>query len=107
MGAAEMCCGMRVAQRAGYACTCVLTHPGEFFRWRGGDCVPIRKNMQRWERLLRFLDATPGFDVIGIDAIGSLPVPRNSPPDICVPAWTSVLRVLEQGMDRVRVRLRR
>lgn len=104
MGWPEMRGGLVAAQRAGYACVGILTHPGEFFRPKQGDCVAIAKNCQRWLALLRFLANRPEFTVVPMAEAGGIPLPEVSPPEIRAPAWASFLRILEQGLDRVRAR---
>jgi hypothetical protein len=106
MGLKEMCAGLSAMSRHGYACAGILTHPGEFFRYRGKRCVPIRKNCRRLEQILDFVAAREDMQWVTIEEMGRAPeVPDASPPEIKANLLYASMRVVEQVLDRLRARI--
>jgi peptidoglycan/xylan/chitin deacetylase (PgdA/CDA1 family) len=104
----EMKDGLMKAYRAGYSTVGILTHPGEFFRHTRCGVVPIEKNRRRLEQLLAFIKSRPEFKVCTISECATItPMPKSSPPEIRLALPYTLLRVVEQGVDRIRARLGR
>jgi len=104
----EMSEGLMKAYRAGYSAVGILTHPGEFFRHTRHGVVPIRKNRRRLEQLLGFITTRPEFKVCTVSRFAAIdPLPKRSPPEIKLSLPNTLLRVVEQGVDRIRARLGR
>jgi peptidoglycan/xylan/chitin deacetylase (PgdA/CDA1 family) len=104
----EMKDGLMKAYRAGYSSVGILTHPGEFFRHTWHGVVPIEKNRRRLEQLLKFIKTRSEFKVCTIGECAAItPMPEKSPPEIRFFLPYTLLRVVEQGVDRIRNRLGR
>jgi hypothetical protein len=104
----EMKDGLMKAYRAGYSTVGILTHPGEFFRNTKRGVVPIEKNRRRLEQLLAFIKSRPEFKVCTMSECAAItPIPEKSPPEIRLALPYTLLRVMEQGVDRIRARLGR
>jgi hypothetical protein len=104
----EMKDGLMKAYRAGYSTVGILTHPGEFFRNTKRGVVPIEKNRRRLEQLLAFIKSRPEFKVCTMSECAAItPMPEKSPPEIKLALPYTLLRVVEQGVDRIRARLGR
>lgn len=105
MGLQEMCDGLRRLADAGYACAGILTHPGEFFRYRGRRPIAIEKNRRRLEGLLAFVSSQPDLRMVTVgQAAARADIPTQSPPEVTArPLW-SWLRVWEQALDRLQAR---
>ena len=104
----EMKDGLMKAYRAGCATVGILTHPGEFFRNTKRGVVPIEKNRRRLEQLLGFITSRPEFKVCTISECAAITtMPKHSPPEIKLALPYTLLRVVEQGIDRIRAKLGR
>jgi peptidoglycan/xylan/chitin deacetylase (PgdA/CDA1 family) len=104
----EMKDGLMKAYRAGYSTVGILTHPGEFFRNTKRGVVPIEKNRRRLEQLLAFIKSRPEFKVCTMSECAAItPIPEKSPPEIRLALPYTLLRVMEQGVDRIRARMGR
>jgi len=104
----EMKDGLMKACRAGYSTVGILTHPGEFFRYTKRGLVSIEKNCRRMEQLLAFISSRPEFNMCTISECATIsPLPQKSPPEIRLSLRYTLLRVVEQGVDRIRTRLGR
>jgi hypothetical protein len=104
MGAGEMIDGLDRMAAAGYACACILTHPGEFYRWRGRPPVPIDKNRRRLERVLAHVAGAAGMRWTPVTEAARGPLPTVSPPLVMAHRVHSLVRVAEQAWDRLRAR---
>lgn len=103
MGSREMRDGLIRMSRAGYVTATILTHPQEFFRFKGDIAVPIRKNCRRLEALLDFLRDRQDMHVLTLsECAKNCETPTGSPPEICAAPAYSLMRVAEQGIDRLR-----
>jgi len=103
MGTREMCDGLAKAQRAGYAAACILTHPGEFFRRRGGAFRAWTKNCRRLDAVLAFASAHPDLRVTALDDLRARArIPSVSPPELRAHPLYSLMRIVSQGIDRLR-----
>ena len=101
----EMKDGLMKASRAGYSTVGILTHPGEFFRHGKRGDVPVSKNCRRLEQLLRFITSRPEFRACTIsECAANAQFPKQSPPEIKLSLACSLMRVLEQGADRLRAK---
>jgi len=102
LGAGEMTTALSQMVKVGYRSATVLLHPQELFRTVGNEAKPIIKNRRRLESLLDFLGNHPDFNVISMSACSSNAVlPKRSPPDVKLFFPYSMLRVLEQIVDRI------
>ncbi len=102
MGLGEMTDGLRRLAAAGYVGAGILTHPGEFFRDRVGRAEPIEKNRRRLDGVLRFIRATPELNLVPITAIAQARPAAVASPDVRARLDLSILRVWEQGLERLR-----
>ena len=102
LGAGEMTMALSQMVKAGYRSATVLLHPQELFRQIGNETKPIIKNRRRLESLLGFLGNHPEFNVVSMNAFSSNAVlPKRSPSDVKLFFPYSMLRVLEQIIDRI------
>ncbi|MDA1043893.1 MAG: hypothetical protein O3C57_01580 [Verrucomicrobia bacterium] len=102
MGLREMCDALIKMQKAGYGCACILTHPGEFFRWKDGCVQPIAKNQRR---LRGIVDYVAGHDDLSwatiSECVSQADFERPQPPEIRLNPLLSAGRVFEQVLDRL------
>ena len=106
MGFEEMRAALLEMVRKGYACACVLVHPGEFFRYSRGRLRVIEKNCRRFERVLRFVTETAELAPVTLaQAVAAWDGEHRQPPEIVLKRSASLARVAEQIADRVRTRL--
>jgi len=105
MGLGEIKDGLTRMQQAGYACAGILTHPGEFYRYDRQAAVPIRKNCRRLKGLLDFVTAHPHMEFLAVsDVPRACSIPSSSPPELKTNAMHSLVRAVEQVVDRLRAR---
>ena len=99
----EMCWSLDRLSKEGYAAACILTHPPEFYRWNNGRPWAIAKNCRRFEDLLRFLKSRTDMEACVIsEQLISNKLSEKSRKMPTLPAWFSLLRVVEQGWYRMR-----
>jgi hypothetical protein len=106
MGWMEMRHALIRMQRMGYACAGILTHPREFFRYAGDRPVAVTKNCRRLERLLQFVNSRGDMRAVSLpECAQQAALPSTSPPEICLNPLYSLVRLHEQGMYRIKIRL--
>jgi hypothetical protein len=106
VSALEMQDGLRKLARAGVQCATILTHAKEFFYMAGGKAVPIRKNMERLERLAAWLADWPEARVMTVaQCAGLTGLPVASPPDVRLNPLLTMARVGEQAAYRLHRKL--
>ena len=102
LGAGEMKMALSQMVKAEYRTATVLLHPQELFRTVGNEAKPINKNRRRLESLLGFLANHPDFNVVSMSEYSPNEVLTNvSPSDVKLFFPYSMLRVLEQIVDRI------
>lgn len=105
MGSAEMHQGLLKMAREGYACACILAHPGEFYRYNRGRLRVVAKNCRRYERLLQFMSETRELTPVTLaEAARNWSGTHRQPHEIMLRRATTMARVVEQVADRLRGR---
>jgi peptidoglycan/xylan/chitin deacetylase (PgdA/CDA1 family) len=103
MGWGEMRDALQRMRAAGYTSATLLTHPREFFRHIHGKPVPIRKNCRRLEKLLEFVHEREGLTMVPVcPAVEVMTVPSADPPELTLKLRHTLLRMVEQVLDRSR-----
>ncbi|MFT5241428.1 MAG: hypothetical protein ACI9OU_001951 [Candidatus Promineifilaceae bacterium] len=106
MGLSEMCDALVKMEQAGYACACILTHPGEFFRKRAERIKPIRKNQRRLKGLVDFVQRHDRLEWATLaEFLEEDRGERAQPAPVHLNPVYSAMRVGEQVFDRVLARL--
>jgi len=102
LGAGEMKNALSKMVKAGYRCATVLTHPAEFFHSSGKGSQFIEKNCRRFEELLSYLHCEPQFNTVCLRSCSpTVELPAKSPLDVRLSLPYTVIRVWEQGLDRI------
>lgn len=102
LGAGEIKNVLAQMVKAGYRCATVLTHPAEFFHSSGKGSQFIGKNCRRFEELLKYLHSEPEMNTVCLgECSPRIELPAKSPLDIRLSLPYTVIRVWEQGLDRI------
>ena len=102
MGLRETCDALNRMQKTGYGCACILTHPGEFFRWKNGRVRPIRKNQRRLRGLVEYVAGHKDLEWATLsDSVAQADFERPQPPEIRLNPFFTARRVIEQVLDRL------
>ena len=90
--------------RAGYSCATILTHPGEYFRRNNNDTVFVSKNCERLERLLNHAKEVNELRFQTVNrCLEEATVPTLPPPELVLKLNYSLMRLLAQYLDRIRM----
>ena len=102
LGAGEMKGALFQMMKTGYQCAGVLTHPSEFFRSSEKESQFIGKNCRRFEALLKYLHREPEMNTLRLGRCSpTISLPEESPLDIRLSLPCTIIRVWEQGLDRI------
>ncbi len=102
MGLREMRDGLSRMAVAGYSCAGIFTHPAEYFRIVNGETGSIRKNCRRLEGLLEFVKSRNDMRMLTIrECAEKCAMPASQPPEIRANLIFSIMRVIEQIVDRM------